>query len=108
MKNKHFFLNHLILTSLTGFLSLGLLSANLSAHEQTKNINITTEDGTTVQVRPDGSKFIQKADGTSVEEKADGTKIIKKADGTTIQVNPNGEKIIKNADGTTIEVKPGH
>ena len=65
---------------------------------------IKSADGTLVQVNPDGSKLIRNSDGTEVQKNANGSKLIKNADGTSIQINVDGSKVIKSADGTTVNV----
>ena len=60
----------------------------LAAQPLKQSVNIKDEEGTTIEIKPDGTKRIQKTDGTLIEVNPDGSKLIRKADGTTINVKP--------------------
>ena len=113
-KNPQYSLKSLVLPSLVGFLTFGgLSSAHLMAEDtqQTapkaaaESATITTPDGASIQIQPDGTKIIKAPDNTTIQVKPDGTKIIKEADGTTVQKNPDGSKVIQKPDGTTVQIR---
>lgn len=102
MKNKQYLLSAAAILTFGG-----LLQANLvAAHTQQVHIK-ELDSGSSVQIKSDGSKYIQGEDGSTIQIERDGTKIIKKPDGTTVQVKPDGSKLIKTPDGATIQV-PGN
>lgn len=85
---KSYFLKSL---SCIGFLTLGgLVQPQLMA---APTPSVTNGDGSSVQIRPDGSKLIQNSDGSSVQIDRDGSKTIKKEDGSVVQIKPDGTKI---------------
>jgi T-complex protein 10 C-terminus len=92
---------------LLGICTLGLLQVKLLAADVQQGAANKAEEGTSVQIMPDGTKMIQHSDGTFIQINPDGSKMIKQPDGTSVLVKPDGSKTIKKPDGTTIEVKPG-
>lgn len=85
----------------------GALTASYAiAEEETATIRVESE-GNKIEIKPDGSKSIERKDGTVVEIHPDGSKLIRKADGTSVEIRADGSKLIKKPDGTTVEVKAG-
>jgi hypothetical protein len=102
---EHFFLNSLLSMPIAAGLALSVfLQANQMTVKSEQFPSHMLEEES-VQMKPDGTKFIKKADGSSVEIRPDGTKIIQEADGTFALIMPDGTKIIKKTDGTSIQIK---
>lgn len=98
----------LLLNLVLGILMAGgaLHSQMLASDHEPIAIN-ATDEGKSVQIKPDGTKLFKDSEGSSVQIDPDGKKTIKQADGTWIQIKPDGSKTIKKPDGSTVEIKPG-
>jgi tetratricopeptide (TPR) repeat protein len=64
---------------------------------------IRNPDGSSYEVREDGTEITTLANGSTVEKRPNGTEIIKNANGSSRETRPDGTRIIKNPDGSSVE-----
>ena len=73
----------------------------------TDDKTIKAPDGTTIEMKSDGSKVIHSSDGTVIQKNADGSSVVTETDGVVVEVKADGSKTIKKPDGTVINIAPG-
>ncbi|MFA6302935.1 MAG: hypothetical protein WC627_07365 [Legionella sp.] len=61
-------------------------------------------DGSSVEIKGDGTKIITHADGSSITKSPDGTELVKNVNGSSVLTKPDGTKLIVNQDGSSLEI----